>query len=65
MLTEFFDRFELDGPPYLIVTGIVEAPQYLTSRFITTEQFKFEPAGSKWNPTPGKIVWRLPRPAGL
>lgn len=56
VLTEYFDRIELDGVPYLIVTGVVEDPQYLTSRFITTEQFKFERDGSKWNPTPCKIA---------
>ena len=56
VLTEFFDRIELDGEPYLIVTGVVEDPQYLTARFITTEQFKFEPDGSKWNPTPCKTA---------
>jgi hypothetical protein len=55
VLTEFFDRIELDGTPYLIVTGIVEDPQYLTGRFITTEQFKLEPDASKWNPTPCKV----------
>jgi hypothetical protein len=55
VLTEFFDRIEFDGVPYLLVTGIVEDPQYLTARFITTEQFKFEPDASKWNPTPCKI----------
>jgi len=52
VLTEYFDRFDLDGASYLTVTGIVEDPQYLTGRFITTEQFKGEPDGSKWNPTP-------------
>ncbi len=56
VLTEYFDRIELDGEPYLIVTGVVEDPQYLTTRFITTEQFKFEPDGSKWNPTPCKTA---------
>jgi hypothetical protein len=55
-LTEFFDRIELDGTPYLIVTGIVEDPTYLTGRFITTEQFKQEPDASKWNPTPCKVA---------
>ena len=54
--TEFFDRIELDGIPYLIVTGIVEDPAYLTTRFITTEQFKQEPDASKWNPTPCKVA---------
>ena len=56
VLTEYFDRFELDGEPYLVVTGIVEDPQYLTGRFIMTEQFKLEPDGSKWNPEPCKVV---------
>jgi hypothetical protein len=56
VLTEFFDRIELDGVPYLIVTSIVDDPQYLTGRFITSEQFKFEPDASKWNPTPCKIA---------
>ena len=44
----------LDGVPYLIVTGVVEDPQYLTGRFLMTEQFKHESGGSKWNPTPCK-----------
>jgi hypothetical protein len=56
VLTEYFDRIELDGESYLIVTGVVEDPQYLTARFITTEQFKFEPDGTKWNPTPCKTA---------
>jgi len=55
VLTEFFDRIEFDNVPYLIVTGSVEDPQYLTARFITTEQFKLEPDASKWNPTPCKV----------
>ena len=56
VLTEFFDRIELDGVPYLIVTGIVEDPQYLTGRFLITEQFKQEPDGAKWNPTPCRVA---------
>jgi hypothetical protein len=55
VLTEYFDRLDVDGQAYLIVTGIVEDPQFLTSRFLTTEQFKLEPNGSKWNPSPCKI----------
>jgi hypothetical protein len=64
VLTEYFDRFELDGEPYMIVTGIVEDPQYLNTRFITTEQFKLEPDGSKWNPTACKIVLPNAAPVG-
>jgi hypothetical protein len=68
VLTEFFDRIELDGQAYLVVTGVVEDPQYLTNRFITTEQFKLEPDGSKWNPTPCKVappLAALPKTSGL
>ena len=56
VLTEFLDRIELDDVPYLIVTSIVDDPQYLTGRFITTQQFKFEPDASKWNPSPCKVA---------
>ena len=54
VLTEFFDRVELDGTSYLILTTIVDDPQYLNDTFITSEQFKREPDGSKWNPAPCK-----------
>jgi len=52
VLTEYFDRVELDGASYLIVTTAVEDPQYLTDVFLTSEQFKMEPDGSKWSPSP-------------
>ncbi|HXQ25711.1 MAG TPA: hypothetical protein VN822_04820 [Candidatus Acidoferrales bacterium] len=63
VLTEYFDRFELDGEAYLVVTGVLEDPQYLNSRFITTEQFRREPDGSKWHPTPCKITLPAVAPA--
>lgn len=56
VLTEYFDRLDTDGETYLVVTGVVEDPQYLTGRFLTTEQFRLEPNGAKWNPTPCKIA---------
>src|SRR5207249_10520641 len=52
VLTEFIDRIEFEGVPYLILTSVVDDPQYLTDTFITSEQFKLEADGSKWNPTP-------------
>jgi hypothetical protein len=54
VLTEFFDRFELDGTSYLILTTVVDDPQYLNDTFITSEQFKMEPAAAKWSPGPCK-----------
>lgn len=53
-LTEFFDRIEVDGLSYLIVATVVDDPQYLSDTFITSEQFRLEADGSKWNPTPCK-----------
>ena len=54
VLTEFFDRVEFDGVPYLILTTVVDDPRFLSDTFITSEQFKLEADGSKWNPTPCK-----------
>jgi hypothetical protein len=52
ILTEFFDRVDVEGTPFLILTSVVEDPRYLTEVFITSEQFKWEPDGSKWDPAP-------------
>lgn len=50
VLTEYFDRVEFEGASYLILTSIVEDPQYLNDTFLTSEQFKLEPDDSKWRP---------------
>jgi hypothetical protein len=52
VLTEYFDRVDVEGTPFLILTTVVEDPRYLTEPFITSEQFKREPDGSKWDPQP-------------
>ena len=52
-LTEYFDLAPLDGGgQLLLVTAIVDDPQYLQQPFIVTSQFKKEADGSKWDPTP-------------
>jgi len=52
-LTEYYDRFALpNGDEWLVVTAIVEDPQYLTGRFITSSHFRREKDRSKWNPKP-------------
>jgi hypothetical protein len=63
VLTEYYHRFDLDGQAYLVVTSIVDDPQYLRERFITSGQFRREPDASKWNPTPCRPLWPRP-PAG-
>jgi hypothetical protein len=53
-LTEYFDLFPklANGDEWLVVNAILDDPQYLTERFITSSNFKKEPDGSKWHPTP-------------
>jgi len=53
-LTEYFDRtFEPNGDSLLIVTTIVEDPEYLTGPFYTSTHFKrLADTGPGWNPTP-------------
>jgi hypothetical protein len=53
VVTEYFSRVaEPNGDAYLIVTTIVEDPQYLSTRFARSSHFKREPDGSKWKPAP-------------
>jgi len=52
-VTEYFNRVnEPNGDSWLIVTTMVEDPQYLTARFVTSSHFKKLPDGSAWNPGP-------------
>jgi len=52
-LTEYFTRtHEANGDSWLLLTSIVEDPQYLASDFLTSDHYKREVDGSKWNPTP-------------
>jgi hypothetical protein len=51
-LTEYITKVtEPDGMQLLVVTTIVDDPQYLTQPFVTSTHFKKEPDGSKWSPS--------------
>jgi hypothetical protein len=53
VLTEYYTRTnEASGDSYLIITTIVDDPQYLAQPFITSTHFKKEPDGAKWHPEP-------------
>ena len=55
-MKEFFDAFTLpDAGSWLVVTTVVNDPEYLTDEFIISSQFKKETDGSKWNPRPCEI----------
>jgi hypothetical protein len=52
LLTEYYTRTdESDGTSYLIITTLVEDPQYLQQTFVTSTHFKKEPDGAKWSPS--------------
>jgi hypothetical protein len=52
-VTEYFDVApHPNGGQVLLVTTIVDDPQYLQQPFITSSQFKKEPDGSRWDPSP-------------
>jgi hypothetical protein len=52
-VTEYFDIAPLpNGGQALLVTTIVDDPQYLQQPFIVSSQFKKEADASKWDPTP-------------
>jgi len=52
-VTEHFNRTnEPNGDSWLVVSTLVEDPQYLSQRFIVSTHFKKLPDGSAWNPTP-------------
>jgi hypothetical protein len=51
VLTEYFNRTnESDGTSLLIVTSIIEDPQYYTTAFIRSTHFKKLPDNAAWEP---------------
>ena len=53
VVTEYFDlATEKNGDTWFVVTTIVEDRDYLTQPLVTSSNFKKEPNGSKWAPTP-------------
>jgi hypothetical protein len=52
-VTEYFDMAPLPGGgQVLMITAIVDDPQYLAQPFTVSSQFLKEADGSKWDPTP-------------
>ncbi len=57
-VTEYIHRLPQhpNGDNWLLVVTVVDDPKYLSEPFYTSTQFKLEPNGSKWNPSPCKTV---------
>jgi hypothetical protein len=57
-LTEYYDVIRgVDGTPWLVITGMVDDPQYLRMNFVTSSNFKKMPDGSGWDPSPCSARW--------
>jgi len=54
-VTEYYDLWKNpDGTDWFTVTTVVQDPQYLLTPWVITTDFKKEPDGSKFKPTPCK-----------
>jgi hypothetical protein len=53
VMTEYFDRLDVPGgDSLLIVAAEVVDPEYLSTPYWTSTQFKRQSDASSWNPTP-------------
>jgi len=53
VLTEYWDlATERNGDRWITLTSSVEDSRYLREPLVTALQFKQEPDGGKWDPTP-------------
>jgi hypothetical protein len=52
-MTEYWDLLKRsNGEEWIVITTVVEDPTYIRDKWITTLNFKKEPNGSKWDPSP-------------
>ena len=52
-LTEYWDLVrQPNGDQWIVITTVVEDPTYLARTWITSLNFKKEPNGSRWDPSP-------------
>jgi hypothetical protein len=58
VVTDYFDLVQQRNlDPLLVVTTIVDDPQYLTIPFIVSTQFKKQADGRGWDPAPCSSTW--------
>jgi hypothetical protein len=55
-LTEYYDIHQRNGQDYLVQTQIVEDPRYLDVPWVTSNHFRRERDGSKWDPRPCELI---------
>jgi hypothetical protein len=52
VLTEYWTTLQDEGVDYLVVTNILEDPQYLAQPYVRSVQFKKQADSKGWKPTP-------------
>jgi hypothetical protein len=56
-VTEYYDLHrESNGDQWLVITTVVDDPQYLNVPWVTTTHFRLEPDASKWDPQPCYLI---------
>ncbi len=56
VLTEYYDIHQDADQEYLVITSIVDDPQYLYVPWVVSNQFRREADGSKWDPQPCELI---------
>jgi len=56
VLTEYYDLHKRKGADYLVITQSVDDPQYLDVPWVTSNHFRREPDGFKWDPRPCELI---------
>jgi hypothetical protein len=56
VMTEYFVTHKWKGEEYLVVTQSVEDPQNLTVPWVTSNHFRRERDGAKWDPRPCELI---------
>jgi hypothetical protein len=52
VVTEYYNTFkEPNGDQWLVITTLIQDPQYLTQPFITSTQFKKQADAKGWQPS--------------
>jgi hypothetical protein len=54
VVTEYFDYITEGEQQWLVVTTMVDDPQYLSERLVISSSFRREPNGARWAPQPCK-----------
>jgi hypothetical protein len=56
VLTEYYDVHGRQGAEYLVQTQVVDDPQYLDVPWVTSNHFRRELDGAKWDPRPCELI---------